>query len=148
MDIAEIIEELNRRFSLPLREYYQRHIIFWQDPEGEFADDIDSLQLDNAKILKLTGSNQFLAKKILSHDDLESNYLVYVPFAYENLEDNWLLDIELASTPFRADLISMWMEEVGLPDEVSYRKLLKQYRKFFNGYELFISRGRTFHFQI
>ena len=135
MDIVEIIEELNRRFDLPLREYYQRHIIFWHDPEGEFVGEIDSLQLDNAKILKLTGSNQFLAKKILSHDDLTSNYLVYVPFAYENLEDNWLLDIEMASTTFRADLISMWMDEVGLPDEVSYRNLLKQYRKFFNAKE-------------
>lgn len=135
MDIEEIIEELNRRFALPLKEYYQRHIIFWHDPEGEFAEEIDSLQLDNAKILKLTGSNQFLAKKMLSHDDLTSNYLVYVPFAHENLEDNWLLDIELASTTFRADLISMWMDEVGLPDGGSYRKLLKQYRKFFNAKE-------------
>ena len=135
MDIAEIVQELNRRFALPLKEYYERHIIFWHDPEGEFAEEIDTLQLDNAKVLKLTGKNQFLTKKILSHDDLESNYLVYVPFDYESLEDNWLLDIEIASGSFRADLISMWMDEAKIPDELSYRKLLKQYRKFFNARE-------------
>jgi hypothetical protein len=93
------------------------------------------LQLDNAKVLKLTGKNQFLTNKILSHDDLESNYLVYVPFDYESLEDNWLLDIEIASGSFRADLISMWMDEAKIPDELSYWKLLKQYRKFFNARE-------------
>ena len=80
----------------------------------------------------LTGRNAFLAKKLLSHDDLTSNYLVYVPFAYERQEDNWLLDLELMSDSFRADLVSMWMSEMKMPDEMQYRKLFKKYRKFFN----------------
>ena len=135
MELVDIIQELNRRFDLPCREYYQRHIIFWQDPEGEFRDEIEGIQLDSAKILVLTGQNNFVAKKTLSHDDLISNYLVYVPFAYDTQEDNWLLDIELASESFRADLISMWMNEMQAPDEIQYRNLFKQYRKFFNAQE-------------
>ena len=132
MELEDIIQELDRRFALPLREYYERRIIFWQDPEGEFREEIAGVKLQNAKVLVLTGRNAFLAKKLLSHDDLTSNYLVYVPFAYERQEDNWLLDLELMSDSFRADLVSMWMSEMKMPDEMQYRKLFKKYRKFFN----------------
>ena len=132
MELEDIIQELDRRFDLPLREYYERRIIFWQDPEGEFREEIAGVKLQNAKVLVLTGRNAFLAKKLLSHDDLTSNYLVYVPFAYERQEDNWLLDLELMSDSFRADLVSMWMSEMKMPDEMQYRKLFKKYRKFFN----------------
>lgn len=132
MELEDIIQELDRRFDLPLREYYERRLIFWQDPEGEFREEIAGVKLQHAKVLVLTGRNTFLAKKLLSHDDLTSNYLVYVPFAYERQEDNWLLDLELASESFRADLVSMWMREMEMPDEMQYRKLFKKYRKFFN----------------
>nr|WP_304081942.1 BREX-1 system phosphatase PglZ type A [Mitsuokella multacida] len=132
MELEDIIQELDRRFDLPLREYYERRIIFWQDPEGEFREEIAGVKLQNAKVLVLTGRNAFLAKKLLAHDDITSNYLVYVPFAYERQEDNWLLDLELASESFRADLVSMWMREMEMPDEMQYRKLFKKYRKFFN----------------
>lgn len=132
MELEDIIQELDRRFDLPLREYYERHIIFWQDPEGEFREEIAGVKLQHAKVLVLTGRNTFLAKKLLSHDDPTSNYLVYVPFAYERQEDNWLLDLELASESFRADLVSMWMTEMKIPDEMPYRKLVKKYRRFFN----------------
>lgn len=37
MELEDIIQELDRRFDLPLREYYERRIIFWQDPEGSSA---------------------------------------------------------------------------------------------------------------
>ena len=131
MELEDIIQELDRRFDLPLREYYERRIIFWQDPEGEFREEIAGVKLQNAKVLVLTGRNAFLAKKLLSHDDQTSNYLVYVPFAYERLEENWLLNLELASESFRADLISMWMTEMKMPDEMQYRSLFKKYRKFF-----------------
>lgn len=132
MELEAIIKELDRRFDLPLREYYERRIIFWQDPEEEFREEIAGVKLQHAKVLVLTGRNTFLAKKLLSHDDLTSNYLVYVPFAYERQEDDWLLDLELASESFRADLVSMWLTELQLPDELPYRRLLKRYRKFFN----------------
>ena len=135
MDFQDIAAELERRFARPLREYAQRRLIFWQDPDGEFRDEIAGLQLADAKVLVLTGHNAFLAKKTLSHDDLVHNYLVYVPFTYEKLEDDWLLNLELASESFRADLVSIWMQELGVPDEQAYRDIFKKYRKFFNAQE-------------
>lgn len=88
--------------------------------------------LENAKVIALTGNNAFSVKKLLSVDDLTTNYLVYSPLAYNRPEDNWLLDVELYSEEFRADLISIWMDEMGLASNPAMRKQVKNYRAYFN----------------
>lgn len=135
MDLQKIIQDLNRRFAAPLPEFYKRRIIFWYDDDREFEDKVEELVLDNASILVLTGNNTFAAKKLLAVDDTTSNYLVYCPLRYEKPEDNWLINIELYSEEFRADLNSIWMDEMGLPNNPTVRRMVKGYRKFFNSIE-------------
>lgn len=132
MDADKVIQDLNRRFAAPLPEFYQRRIIFWYDEDQEFADKLDEIVLENARMVVLTGSNAFAVKKLLNHDDLTSNYLVYSPVSYDRQDDNWLLDIELYSEEFRADLISIWMDEMDIPSTPAMRKQVKHYRKYFN----------------
>lgn len=132
MDSDKIVQELNQRFAAPVPEFYKRHIIFWHDEDGEFQDRLDEVTLDNAKLVALTGTNNFTVKKLLTVDDATNNYLVYCPISYEKQEDNWLLDIELYSEIFRADLISLWMDELGIPQIPAMRKQMKEYRKYFN----------------
>lgn len=131
IDLDTIIRDLNNRFAEPLPEFYSRRIIFWHDEEREFEDKIDEISLEDAKILVLTGTNNFLAKKLLNIDDKANNYLVYCPIFYESEEENWLLNVELYSEEFRADLISIWMSEMDIPHSPVYRKIIKFYRKFF-----------------
>lgn len=135
MDLQKIIQDLNRRFAAPLPEFYKRRIIFWYDEDREFEDKVEDLVLDNARVLVLTGCNNFEAKKLLAVDDTTSNYLVYCPLRYEKPEDNWLINIELYSEEFRADLNSIWMDEMGLPNNATVRRMVKRYRKFFNNIE-------------
>lgn len=135
MDLQKIIQDLNRRFAAPLPEFYKRRIIFWYDEDREFEDKVEDLALDNARVLVLTGCNNFEAKKLLAVDDTTSNYLVYCPLRYEKPEDNWLINIELYSEEFRADLNSIWMDEMGLPNNATVRRMVKGYRKFFNNIE-------------
>ena len=130
-----IEQTLIKRFSESLEDNHNRRIILWQDPDGEFADTIDDLAIDNVKILKLTGSNNFAAKQLLSETDTESNYLVYNPISYSDIRDNWLLDIELYSEEFRADLISIRMQELGIIPSSNMRKAVKSYSKFFENKE-------------
>ena len=66
MDLQTINQELNKRFAEPLPEFYKRRIVIWKDEEGEFADQIDDLALFNAKVLRLTETNNFAIKKIIS----------------------------------------------------------------------------------
>lgn len=131
MDIEYITKELNKKFAVPLKEYYQRRVVFWYDPDREFSDDIKSLALENAKVFALTGSNNFAAKLLL-HQDTKNNYLLYCPLSYSNIEDNWLLDVELYSEEFRADVVSLWMDELHMPQQESLRKQLQSNKKFFN----------------
>lgn len=132
MDTDKVIQDLNRRFAAPLPEFYQRRIIFWYDEDKEFEDKLDDIVLENAKVIVLTGSNAFSIKKLFSVDDLTNNYLVYSPISYDRPDDNWLLDIELYSESFRADLISIWMDEMGLVSTPALRKQVKNYRAYFN----------------
>lgn len=131
MDTDKVIQDLNRRFAAPLPEFYKRRIIFWYDEDREFEDKLEDIEIANAKLLVLTGTNNFAAKKLLNVDDTTSNYLVYSPITYESLEDDWLLNIELYSEEFRADLISIWMNEMDLPTTPDFRRLVKVYKKFF-----------------
>ena len=131
MDTEKVTLDLNKRFAAPLPDYYKRRIIFWYDEEREFEDKLDDIVLNNAQLIRMTGRNTFAVKKLLSHDDLYGNYLVYCPISYESQEDNWLLDIQLYSESFRSDLISLWMDEMQIPSTPELRKAVKAYHKFF-----------------
>ncbi len=139
-----IQQTLKTRFTAPLPDNYTRRIIFWQDPDGEFSDLVDELCLDGVKILKLTGSNNFAAKMLLSETDTCSNYLVYNPLSYADVKYNWLLDIELYSEEFRADLLSMRMQSLDMQDTPPLRKAMKSYSKFFENKER-VAKLTSFH---
>jgi len=95
--LSETIKlRLAERFAAPLSEFHKRRIVFWHDEDGEFADGVDELNLPGVSIVKLTGSNNFAVKKLLSADDLTGDYLVYDPLSYaKDQHDDWLLDIKL-----------------------------------------------------
>lgn len=127
----DILETLHDKFSKPLADGYKRRIIFWQDPDGQFASQIDEISIPDVKVIKLTGSNNFAVKMLLCHDDLDSNYLVYNPITYMNNSDNWLYDIECYSEEFRADLMSLRMSDLSMPQNGAFREVMKMYTKFF-----------------
>ncbi|KST91104.1 putative cytoplasmic protein [Lactococcus lactis subsp. lactis] len=132
--LSEAIEQrLKDRFTSPLPEFHQRRIVFWIDEDEEFRDDFADYELTNVKKIILTGSNNFQVKKQLVIDDLESDYLIYDPLTYEkDHQDDWLYDIKKYSgEPFRADLVSLQMEELNIAQTSEMRRVLKKYSKFF-----------------
>lgn len=130
MSTESIQFSLKERFAAPLPEFYKRRIVFWQDEDREFEAMLDELVIPDVKIIKLTGTNNFAVKKLLLHDDLTSNYLIYNPFAYSQPQDDWLRDIELFSEEYRADFISMQMSELNIAASPAMRKTVKLYGKF------------------
>ena len=132
MESEVIRKKLEARFAAPLPDFNKRRIIFWHDEDQSFKEMIDEFVIPDVKILKLTGSNNFYAKMLLSEEDTTSNYLVYNPISYNDIRDNWLLDIECYSEEFRADLLSMRMDEFGIPSSASLRKAMKLYSRFFD----------------
>lgn len=135
MSTESIQFALNERFAAPLPEFYQRRIVFWQDEDREFEEMLDEIQIPDVKIIKLTGTNNFAVKKLLLHDDLTSNYLIYNPFSYDQQQDNWLRDIELFSEEYRADYFSMLMDELSIAATPAMRKVVKLYATFWGNKE-------------
>ena len=134
MELDVIQNKLSRLFSAPLKDFYIRRIVFWRDEEREFEPMLDELSLPGVKLYKLTGRNSFEAKMLLSESDTASNYLVYDPLSYADIRDDWLLDLKLYSEEFRADLLSMRMDELGADNTVELRRTVKRYGKFFENY--------------
>ena len=135
MTVDILNKTLRERFAAPLRDCYERRIIFWYDSEREFEYMLDELDIPDVKLLKLTGDNFFEAKMLLSETDTKSSYLVYDPIIYKNREDNWLRDIQLYSESYRADLVSMQMDELNMPQTTPLRTAMRAYTKFFENKE-------------
>ena len=135
--LSETIKlRLAERFTAPLTEFHKRRIVFWHDEDGEFADGVDELDLPGVSVVKLTGTNNFAVKKLLSADNLTGDYLIYDPLSYEkDQHDDWLLDIKLYSEEFRADLVSLQMEELFVEPSSAMRKTMKLYSKFLGNKE-------------
>ena len=131
LDLSKIESTLNDKY----KDLPSRKIVFWYDSKGEFQDDIDSLKLDNAKLLILGENNLFETKYILEIEDTTSNYLVYAPFPRSKNQDNHLADTILYSDIFVADRLSLIMVELNIDEE--FRFLLEKHSKFFNSKERF-----------
>ncbi len=139
MAIEDIKNELEQRFAEPLEEFYKRRIIFWNDEDGDFKDEINDLELSNAKVLILSSDNQFESKRILSSLDSESNYLVYNPIISDP-EHDWFLDIKLYSDEYRADKTSRLMQDLHILNTPELRKEVQRFKGFFNA----VSRCKVF----
>jgi len=132
-----IKQRLRARFDEPLGDFHKRRVVFWRDEAGDFSGDVEGLDIPGATVVKLTGSNNFAIKKLLSADDPTGNYLVYDPLTYEkDQSDDWLLDIKLYSgEEFRADLVSLQMEELNIEPTSKMRHAVEFYEKFFKSEE-------------
>lgn len=137
MNLDQIQKALTERFQEPCRDGAKRHIIFWYDDEGDFAELINELELSDVKLWKLTESNKFISKYTFEVLDPDSNYLVYAPFAQPEDQENGLLDIQLYSRMFTADKIAMIMDDFKV-ENPSLRASFKKNEKFFQNKERYV----------
>ena len=64
LNLKQITDKLNNEFASDVRR-----LVFWYDVNAEFQDDIDNLELINAKVLHLEADNQFYIKYFLERED-------------------------------------------------------------------------------
>lgn len=124
MNLNQIIDKLNTEFTGDVRK-----LVFWYDANAEFAEDIDSIELENAKVLHLEKDNQFFIKYFLECEDTETNYLVYAPFAKPDIRENHLADTIRYSKEFFADRASLLTLDLGIDER--YKPVIQHYIKFF-----------------
>ena len=119
MNLIEVKKSLESQFARELPQGAKRQIVFWYDDEGVFADAIDTLVLDNVKIIKVDNTTMFAAKLYIEDTDKKSNLLVYSPHSRPDNRDNWLTDTIKYSQTFSTDITSLNMLNLGI--EVALR---------------------------
>lgn len=124
LNLNQIIDRLNAEFTSETRK-----LIFWYDDKAEFAEDMESAELQNAKVYYLEPNNQFYTKYFLERVDTETNYLIYAPFPKPEVKDNHLEDTMLYSKRFFADRASLLSVDLGI--EERYKPIIEKHIKFF-----------------
>ena len=128
MEREQIEHSLNKKFKETLEPGEKRKIVFWYDSEQQFADLIDELELEQAKVHRLTERNYFYTKYLLEVEDTESNYIIYADHRPARDEDNWLIDTFLYSYEFYADRLLIQMEDLGIP--LTLKPTVKHHENF------------------
>ena len=124
LNLKQIIDKLNSEFTGEVRK-----LVFWYDVNAEFVDDVDTMDLVNAKVLHLKLDNQFYTKYFLECVDTTTNYLVYAPFAKPAIRENHLADTIKYSKEFFADRASLLTLDLGIDER--YKPVIQHYIKFF-----------------
>ncbi|MEU1172041.1 BREX-1 system phosphatase PglZ type A [Streptomyces microflavus] len=121
-EASVVRSHLERRF-----ETYR--VVFWHDPEGEYAADLDSLDLDDVEIVRVA-NDEYAIKSRLLHSEPDGKFLVYRSGAVPAGIGNWLLDLELAYGVFTADRTSLVQQELGLNAD-GIGEIVQSHEKFF-----------------
>jgi len=124
LNLKQIIDRLNAEFTGDTRK-----LVFWYDDKAEFAEDIESVELENAKVYQLKPDNQFATKRFLEREDTTTNYLIYAPFPKPDVRENHLEDTLLYSKRFFADRASLLSVDLGI--EEKYKPIIEKHIKFF-----------------
>lgn len=128
MDLQNIQDQLNTEFSKE-----ETRIIFWFDDKGEYEDEVSEIQLDNAKLHILDGTNWFYSKWLLNESDADSKYLVYAPFPKPSDAENPLADMCHYSAAYYTDRVSQMSQELGIDNR--FKEHLSQYSDFWKNKE-------------
>lgn len=111
----------------------KRKILFWYDAPRNFEDDIKNDTYSNCKVL-ICNQNEFEIKKTIEHDDLTSDFLVYIPTERPIDTENWLLDILMYSEEYYADNVALTMRRLNITN-TDLRKVIENHIKFFDSEE-------------
>lgn len=117
------------RITATLAGLFETHrIVFWSDPTGEMREAFDGLVLEGVTPLRVANDEFGLKYRILRAEP-EGRFLIYRDAPAPPDRDNWLLDIEMAAAPFRADHAALWRSELGLGAE--FDDLVREHAEFF-----------------
>lgn len=121
MSQQRVIESLSSMFTT-------HAVVFWHDVDAEFSGTVDALELDGVRLVRLDSTPAFQVKL-----DIERNpgqrWLMYSTQPEPDPSKDWLLDVRLRAKSFRADSVSILLDELGLSTQ-SLRTHLKDRHKF------------------
>jgi uncharacterized protein (TIGR02687 family) len=122
-EVATVKPHLERRFV-------DHRVVFWHDPEAQYASDLESLDLPGVTTIRVA-NDEYAIKHLLLHDQPNDKFLVYRSGRVPAGIGNWLLDLELAYGIFIADRGSLISQDLGLTADGIDDAILA-HEKYFN----------------
>lgn len=105
-------------------------VVWWSDPDSEFAEAVAELSLGSAELLDLANTPSLAVKRQVELELPSSAFVLYESQEPPEPEQDWLRDIRLYAEPFAADATSMLQQDLGLRS-ASLRHYLKDRARFF-----------------
>ncbi|MGR2754063.1 BREX-1 system phosphatase PglZ type A [Agromyces arachidis] len=111
-----------------LQDLFQsQRIVVWDDPDQEYVEQVVAIDLDEVETVRID-RNEFGVKARILVEEPNTKFLLYR--ANEPSGDDWLLDLRLAYGSFRADRVSMLLDQLGLDRDV-FRAVVIEHPEFF-----------------
>lgn len=126
MNTSQLTAALNKIYNEE-----QTRIVFWNDPEQEFEQILDTIELPDVEVLRINRNGSFETKILVEHEKPSTRFLLYTPEEEPEYQQDVLLDLRLYARSFRADRSSIIHNELGLAN-ASVRDHLSLRRKFFD----------------
>ncbi len=106
---------MNDRIAASLRRLFDEHrIVFWYDTDRDMRAAFDALDLPGVTKLEIA-NNEFGLKYRILRQEPDGRFLLFKDGPAPDNADNWLFDVQLASTVFKADQAAIWVAELGVP---------------------------------
>ena len=127
-----LFNQIDKISEALLRHYECRRIVFWYDEGEQLREQYEAVEIEGVVKIEIA-NNEFSLKYRILHQEPQTKFLVYAPYARPADKDNWLLDVVLSNQEFHADKLSLYLQEVGLPLE--YKHIVVAHSGFFDAAE-------------
>jgi len=126
---------MSDRITASLRRLFEEHrIVFWYDADRDMQVEFDAVNLDGVTKLVIS-NNEFGLKYRILRQEQDGRFLLFKDGPEPPMAENWLLDVQLATTVFKADQAAIWLAELGLP--LQFETVVRGHIEFFR------SKGRV-----
>ena len=130
-----ILGLLKERITTELRNK-PRTVVFWYDEQAEYTVDMlkDALADQPIHVRELTRNNFFSLKIEIEVEKKDESFLLYANLTKPEKKKNYLLDMELYGTEFKADTTALFAEQLQVSDAL-LRDMMSKYPEFFKSAE-------------
>ncbi|MGO7078401.1 BREX-1 system phosphatase PglZ type A [Rhizobium johnstonii] len=120
---------MSDRIAASLRRLFEEHrIVFWYDTDSDMRAEFDALELSGVTKLEIV-NNEFGLKYRILRQEPNAYFLLFKDGPEPPMAENWLLDLQLATTVFKADQAAIWVAELGVP--LQFENVVRAHIGFF-----------------
>lgn len=103
-------------------------LVFWEDPQGEYTEAVNELQLSDAQLVDAT-SHELATKRLVLRERPTERFVIYRSGPTPQRESDFLYDLKCMAPAFSCKREAIWAEECGI--DRRYQDVLAEHGFFF-----------------